>query len=117
MSFGRNPYVPKAQAAESKAEEAPDDLSWVRAWHEAAHEWERAAKREKPGKRRDEHERNAARARARASTPRGEVDDDPSEPADTQDEKDGVGPSETPASDGGVVIGLFSERARREPGA
>lgn len=124
MSFGRNPHVSKAQAAEQKAAEAPDDLSWVRAWHEAAHEWERAAKREKPGKRRDEHERNAASARARANAPRGEEpaeddeDDDASEPAAAPDAEDGAsGPSEAPADDSGVVIGLFSGRARREPEA
>lgn len=124
MSFGRNPHVSKAQAAEQKAAEAPDDLSWVRAWHEAAHEWERAAKREKPGKRRDEHERNAASARARANAPRGEEpaedaeDDDASEPAAAPDDEDGEsGPSEAPTDDSGVVIGLFSGRARRETDA
>lgn len=119
MSFGRNPHVPKAQAAEQKAAEAPDDLSWVRAWHEAAHEWERAAKREKPGKRRDEYEHNAVLARARASAPRGEepaeIDDDPGAPAEAPDRASG--PFEAPADDGGVVIGLFSGRARREPEA
>lgn len=124
MSFGRNPHVPKAQAAEQKAAEAPDDLSWARAWYEAAHEWERAARREKPGKRRDEHERNAASARARASAPRGEepaaVDDDASEPADGPDDEDrasAMRPFEAPADESGVVIGLFSGRVRRDPEA
>lgn len=122
MSFGRNPHVSKAQAAEQKAAEAPDDLSWVRAWHEAAHEWERAARREKPGKRRDEHERNAASARARANAPRGEEpaadEDDASEPAAAPAGEDAAsGPSEAPADASGVVIGLFSGRARRDPEA
>ena len=122
MSFGRNPHVSKAQAAEQKAAEAPDDLSWVRAWYEAAHEWERAAKREKPGKRRDELERNAASARDRASAPRGEepaaVDDDASEPAEAPDDDGGASATrslEVPADDSGVVVGLFSGRTRRDP--
>lgn len=124
MSFGRNPHVLKAQAAEQKAAEAPDDLSWVRAWYEAAHEWERAAKREKPGKRRDEYEHNAASARARASAPRGEepaaVDDDASEPTEGPEDGDRASatrPLEAPADEHGVVIGLFSGRARRDPEA
>lgn len=122
VSFGRNPHVSKAQAAEQKAAEAPDDLSWARAWYEAAHEWERAAKREKPGKRRDEHERNAASARARANTPRGEepapVDDDTSEPAEAADDEGGVNATrslEVPTDESGAVIDLFSGRTRRDP--
>ena len=63
MGFGRNPYVSKAQAAEEKARDAPDEPSRIRAWHEAAHEWDRAAEREPPGKRRVEYEANAVRAR------------------------------------------------------
>lgn len=63
MGFGRNPYVPKAQAAEQKAASAPDDAARARAHREAAHEWDRAGERETPGKRRQEYERNAARNR------------------------------------------------------
>ena len=63
MGFGRNPYVSKAQAAEQKAQEAQDDAARARAYHEAAHEWDRAAEREKPGKLRSEYEANATRAR------------------------------------------------------
>jgi hypothetical protein len=63
MGFGRNPYVPKAQAAEQKAHDATNEPSRVRAYLEAAHEWERAAEREPPGKRRLEYEGNAARTR------------------------------------------------------
>jgi hypothetical protein len=64
MSFGRNPHIVKAQAAEQKARDAGDDGARERAWREAAHLWERAAKLEKDGKRRTEYERNAERARA-----------------------------------------------------
>ena len=41
MGFGRNQYVAKAQAAEEKARDAADEPARVRAWHEAAHEWDR----------------------------------------------------------------------------
>jgi hypothetical protein len=64
MSFGRNPHVAKAQAAEQKAELASDHLARERAYREAAHLWERAAAREQPGKRKVEYEANAERLRA-----------------------------------------------------
>ena len=75
MGFGRNPYVPKAQAAEQKATDAPDDAARTRALRDAAHQWDRAAERESPGKSRSEYERNAARNRSLAD---GEIpaDDD-----------------------------------------
>lgn len=63
MSFGKNPYVAKAQAAELLAERARDEPTRMRAHREAAHEWERAAEREKPGKRRDEYLAAAERQR------------------------------------------------------
>ncbi len=63
MGFGRNPYVPKAEAAELKATEATDDRARAVAYLEAAREWERAAEREKPGKARTEYEKNAKRNR------------------------------------------------------
>lgn len=63
MSFGRNPYVAKAESAEQKALDATDDATRVRAHRDAAREWERAATREKPGKRRDEYLANAQRNR------------------------------------------------------
>ena len=66
MSFGRNPHIPKAQAAEQKARDAGDDGARERAWREAAHLWERAAEREMDAKRRSEYSRNAERARALA---------------------------------------------------
>jgi hypothetical protein len=68
MSFGKNPYVAKAQAAELLAERARDEASRSRAHREAAHEWERAADREKPGKRRDEYLAAAERHRALAES-------------------------------------------------
>ena len=69
MGFGRNPYVPKAQVAEQKAQEAPDETARARAYREAAHEWDRAASREKPGKARSEYEAHAIRTRELADTP------------------------------------------------
>jgi hypothetical protein len=75
VGFGRNPYIAKAQAAEQKAVDATDDAARVRAYRDAAHEWSRAAKRERPGKQRDELERNAEKNRALAD---GEAD--PAEP-------------------------------------
>ena len=77
MSFGKNPYLAKAQAAELKASEAPDPAAQARAYREAAHEWDRAAGREPPGKRRTEYEQNAARNRQMAD---GEAPED-AEPA------------------------------------
>lgn len=66
MSFGKNPYAAKAQAAELLADRARDEKARSRAHREAAHEWERAAEREKPGKRRDEYLAAAERQRALA---------------------------------------------------
>lgn len=83
MGFGRNPYVPKAQAAELKAQEASDELARARHYHEAAHEWDRAASREKPGKARSEYEAHALRARELADSP--EAAEEPPE-ADEQAE-------------------------------
>jgi hypothetical protein len=67
MSFGKNPYVAKAQAAELKASDAPDAAAASRAYREAAHEWERAASREPVGKRRSEYAQNAVQNRALAN--------------------------------------------------
>jgi hypothetical protein len=63
MGFGRNPHVAKAQSAEQKAADAGDDATRARAYRDAAHQWDRAAEREPPGKHRSEYERNAARNR------------------------------------------------------
>ncbi len=83
MGFGgRNPMVAKAQLAEQKAGEARDDASRSSAWRDAARFWDRAAERETDGKRRDEYERNATRARALADgeTPPGDDDELPTPP-------------------------------------
>jgi hypothetical protein len=82
MSFGRNPHIPKAQAAEQKARDAGDDSSRERAWREAAHLWERAAEREMDGKRRSEYARNAERARARADGEEEATDEEEAAPPD-----------------------------------
>jgi hypothetical protein len=90
MGFGRNPYVAKAQAAEQKAADAPDKIARTRAYRDAAHQWDRAAERENPGKHRDEYERNAARNRdladgaepADATAPDADADEQPGSPLD-----------------------------------
>ena len=66
MSFGKNPHVVKATAAEQKARTASDVSARVSAWREAAHQWDRAAEREKVDKRVAEYTRNAAAAREEA---------------------------------------------------
>ncbi|MFM2419523.1 MAG: hypothetical protein RL385_4246, partial [Pseudomonadota bacterium] len=53
-------------AAQQKAEEAEDSHARAMAYREAAHQWERAAAREKPGKRRSEYEQLAEQNRALA---------------------------------------------------
>jgi hypothetical protein len=67
MGFGRNPHVDKAIAAEDKAREATDAVSEARAYLEAAHLWDRAAAKEKPGKKRGEYEAKAQVARDQAT--------------------------------------------------
>jgi len=83
MSFGKNPHILKAQTAEQKARDAGDEGARERAWREAAHLWERAAKQEKDGKRRSEYERNAEKARAIADGGEegaGEEEEEPAAP-------------------------------------
>lgn len=69
MSFGRNPHVAKAEAAEEKAQAASDAASYERAWRDAGRLWERAAERESDGKRRALYTANAERARTTADEP------------------------------------------------
>lgn len=69
MSFGRNPHVAKAEAAELKAQSARDARLQAAAWLEAGRLWERAAAREDNAKRRALYEANAERARATAESP------------------------------------------------
>lgn len=81
MSFGKNPHLPKAQAAEQKAADAVDQRARVLAYREAAHQWDRAASRENPGKKRTEYEQHAARNRELADSDESEAAVDASEPA------------------------------------
>jgi hypothetical protein len=71
MSFGRNPHVSKAEAAELKAETAKDALAHEAAWRDAARQWDRAAERETDPARRRTYEGKAEAARAAADTPPG----------------------------------------------
>ena len=66
MSFGKNPHVAKATAAEQKARAASDENTRASAWRDAARQWERAAEREKFDKRIAEYTRNAEAARREA---------------------------------------------------
>lgn len=85
MAFGKNPHVARAQAAEQKAADAEDDASRARALRDAAHQWDRAAEREQPGKRRAEYEQNATKNRALADgdAPVADEDDDGADQAVT----------------------------------
>lgn len=69
MGFGRNPYPAKAETAELKANEARDEDTRRRCFLEAAHQWDRAAEREKPGKYRTLYEENARRNRDNVEGP------------------------------------------------
>ena len=69
MSFGRNPHVTKAEIAEQKALAARDATAREMAWRDAAHQWDRAAAREKDDKRRQLYADNADAARANADSP------------------------------------------------
>jgi hypothetical protein len=69
MSFGRNPFPAKAEAAEQKAAEAQDPGTRRGFYLDAAHQWDRAAGKEKPGKYRTQYEENAERNRALAEGP------------------------------------------------
>jgi hypothetical protein len=70
MSFGRNPHVAKAEAAEQKAEVSKDDSAWEQAWREAARQWDRAAERETDSKRKQQYVERAESARTKADEPR-----------------------------------------------
>lgn len=80
MSFGRNPHVAKAEAAELKATSAKDSTAAEHAWREAGRLWERAADREADSKRKQQYTANAARARATADDPAYSGEADGSEP-------------------------------------
>jgi hypothetical protein len=76
MSFGRNPHVAKAEAAEQKAHEARDAAAYELAWREAARQWDRAASREKSEKLKREYADKAETARANADSPPSNERDD-----------------------------------------
>ena len=67
MSIGQNPYVRKAQTAEAKAADAPDESVRTRAYRDAAHQWDRAATREGAGQKHDEYEGYAETNRRKAN--------------------------------------------------
>lgn len=69
MSFGKNPHVAKAEAAEQKALDARDEIAREQAWLEAAHRWDRAAERETDDKRRQLYTDKAEQARGQATQP------------------------------------------------
>ena len=69
MSFGRNPYVAKAEAAEQKAADATDASACEQAWLEAGRLWERASDREKDAKKRAAYAAKAETSRERATQP------------------------------------------------
>jgi hypothetical protein len=75
MSFGKNPHVAKAEAAELKAETAKDELAREAAWRDAARQWDRAAERETDDKRRQEYAAKAETARTTADEPGGGADE------------------------------------------
>jgi hypothetical protein len=69
MSFGKNPHVAKAEAAEQKARDARDEIAREQAWLEAARRWDRAAERETDDKRRQLYTERGELARAQATQP------------------------------------------------
>jgi hypothetical protein len=81
MSFGRNPHVAKAEAAEQKARSAKDGLARAQAWRESAHFWQRASDRETDPKRKQEYLDRADGARAAADSP--DLESDTSETPDS----------------------------------
>lgn len=69
MSFGKNPHVAKAEAAEQKAQDALDESARTQGWLEAGRQWERASERERDAKRRQLYIERAAAARAAVDSP------------------------------------------------
>ena len=69
MSFGKNPHVAKAEAAEQKALDAKDESAREQGWLEAGRQWERAADRENDPKKRARYTEKADAARAAVDAP------------------------------------------------
>lgn len=84
MSFGKNPHVAKAEAAELKARSAKDSLATEQAWREAARLWDRAAERETDEKRRLAYSEKAEFARAQADEPATDNEDTADAPRDAK---------------------------------
>lgn len=89
MSFGRNPRVAKAEAAEQKASTARDSTARELAWREAARQWDRAADRETDDKRRALYTEKAEAARAQAD---GTNDPEAQSAAQSSDERPNLKP-------------------------
>lgn len=88
MSFGKNPHEAKALAAEQKATDATDAIARTAAYREAAHQWDRAAGKEKPGKRREQFEANAERNRQLADGAPSSEDELPAPPPPPKPRRD-----------------------------
>lgn len=97
MSFGRNPHVAKAEAAEQKALDARDGLAREQAFRDAARQWERAAERENDAKRKKLYGDKAEQARANAdSAQAGDAAGDESEDAEAPAPEAAVDPGAKP---------------------
>jgi hypothetical protein len=97
MSFGKNPHVAKAQAAEQKAQLARDESARTLAWREAARLWDRAAERENMEARKQDYAARAEAARAAADgdvpAPTDAADEDTVEVTLTADASEAEGPA------------------------
>lgn len=91
MSFGKNPHVAKAEAAEQKAQVARDEAARKLAWREAARLWDRAAEREQNPARGQSYTERAEAARAAA-------DGEPEVSGETAQEADDAAPEGPTAS-------------------
>lgn len=100
MSFGKNPHVAKAQAAEQKAQIARDEAARTLAWREAARLWDRAAEREASDTKKQEYLDRALAARAEADGETGN-----SEAADSA--RDDVTEPTVPAESAGKAPGRW----------
>ena len=100
MSFGKNPHVVKAQAAEQKAQGARDEAARTLAWREAARLWDRAAEREVSDARKQEYLDRALAARAAA-----DGDSDNTDAADAA--RDDVTEPTVPAESAGKAPGRW----------
>ena len=108
MSFGKNPHVAKAQAAEQKAQLARDEAARTLAWREAARLWDRAAERENHDARKQDY---AARAEAARAAADGEGEGEAIAESNAADEDTAVLPLKT-ESGGGATPESGKSRTR-----